>query len=329
MGIKYEFTAGEASASAIEREERQKAALQTVNSIARATGRSLEVTAQPDGGFSHEPGVYLLDAQVAAGGPIREAGFTFEERMLSGAADSAHAVIAGELAIKYGSGKEFTCGIAAKCYEKRTFEERYARAGREIEVMRDMQQRGELGLDPVALAVMQSGGDRSVVLLTRFNNRLYTLDNNPWGRGTTEHNVSNATEAAGALGRFNAMGYMHRDAKIKNVASVAGRGVAMIDFETTDPIDATNPVEAANAAHTDLEYMMGSLADKGLFRLRQNRAGAGNSDAIVGAIQKICEDGYLPAWENASNEVQTAVYDVVAGVAEAAAERVLGQRIIV
>ena len=329
MAIKYEFTAGEASASVLEREDRQKAALLTVNSIARATGRSLDVIAQPDGGFGTESGVYLLDSEVAAGGPIREAGFSFEERMLSGAADSAHAVIAGELAIKYASGKEIDCEIAAKCYEKRSFEERFARASREIEVMRDMRARGELGLDPVALAVMQGANDRSVVLLTRFNNSLYTLDNNPWGRGVTEHNVMNAVEATSALGRFNAMGYVHRDAKIKNVASVAGRGVTMIDFETTDHMDPTSPQEAASAAHTDLEYMMSSLADKGMFRLRQNRVGANNADEIVGAIQAICEDGYLPSWANASGEVQTAVYDVVAGVAEVAVERALGQRVAV
>jgi hypothetical protein len=329
MGIKYEFTAGEASSSAIEREDRQRAALQTVNAIARATGRSLDVIAQPDGGFGTEPGVYLLDTEVAAGGSIRQADFSFEERMLSGAADSAHAVIAGNLAIKYGSGKGLSCEVAAKCYEKRTFEERFARASREIEVMRDMRQRGELGLDPIALAVMQGADDRSVVLLTRFNSGLYTLDNNPWGRGTTEHNVMNAAEATGALGRFNAMGYVHGDGKIKNVASVAGRGVAMIDFETTDHMDPTDPEQAASAAHKDLEYMMGSLADKGMFRLRQNRQGSNNSRAIVGAIQEICENGYLPAWSDAPGDVQTAVYDVVAEVAAATTERAVGQRLTV
>jgi hypothetical protein len=328
MAVRYELTAESAPASVIEREERQREALRTVNAIARATGRNLDVIAQPDGGFSTDPGVYLLDREVAGRGPIKDTKFTFEERMLSGAADSAHAVIAGELAMQHTSGQRVNSAIAAKCYQKRTFVERIARAEREITVMRDMQARGELGLDPVALAVTGNEMDNSVVLLTRFNQGLYTLDNNPWGRGVNLHNTMNASAAAGALGRFNTMGYVHRDAKIKNVASVAGRGVAMIDFETTDFIDPTDPVQAASAAHTDLEYMMGSIADKGMFKLRRTHMGD-NSKDIIGAVQSICEDGYLPAWQNASVEVQEAVYGVVAGVAESAVERALGQRVAV
>jgi hypothetical protein len=324
---RHEFSGGQAPASVIEREQRQNEALRIVNGISRATGRELSVTTSEDGSFGEAPGIYLLDPSIAARGPIKDAKFQFEEKMLSGAADSAHAVIAGQLAVVHASGEISTTEIAAKCYQKRDFEERMARASREVEVMQDMARRGELALDPVAVAVTSSRMGDAVVLLTRFNDDLYTLDNNPWGRGPTAANVSNATLAAQALGRFNAMGYMHRDAKIKNVASVAGQGVGMIDFETSDPFDVSDPIQTGTAAYADLEYMMGSLADKGLFNVRRRRDFQDNSGQVLAAVQTICEDGYLSAWGEASPDIQSRVYDMTLNVAENMTQRALGSRV--
>lgn len=328
---KHEFSAGMAPASLIERENRQNDALRTVNGIARQTGKELTVFSSEDGSFGSEPGIYLLDPTILEQGPIKDAHFKFEERMMSGAADSAHAVIAGNLSIDHAGpgrkGSEVT--IAAKCFEKRDFSERLARAAREVEVMRDMERRGELGLHPVAVAVTNEAMGSSVVLFTKFNEDLFTLDNNPWGRGPTENNINDATLAAQALGRFNTYGYTHRDSKVKNVASVPGKGVAMIDFETTDAFDIQNPGEAAEAAFTDLEYFIGSLADKGLLKVSRDHNYQDNSAAIIDAVQRICQDGYLSAWEAADPAVQDAVLNVVDEVAQRVVERALGQPVSV
>lgn len=326
---RHEFTAGQASASIQEREARQHDALRVVQGIARATGRQLDVITHADGSFSPEPGVYLLDPTMAEQGGIKDAKFQFDQRMLSGAADSAHAVIAGNLEVFHRGGLTTNTPVAAKCYQKRPFEERFDRAQREVAVMRDMSRRGELALEPVAVAVAPDrGGEDAIVLLTRFNDELYTLDSNPWGRGPTPANIDNAVLAAGALGRFNQMGYVHRDSKIKNVASVVGKGVGMIDFETTDPIDPNDPVQAGDAAYTDLDYMVSSLADKGLFTRRQNRNFTDNSPEIVTAVQSVC-DAYLMAWADAAPEVQDSVYDVTLQVANNITQRSLGDTVLV
>ena len=326
---KHEFAGGEASAAVLEREARQNEALRVVNGIARATGTELPVLAHEGGRFSDKPGIYLLDPDVIKNGPIKDASFNFDQRMLSGAADSAHAVIAGQLTVKHESGLHVPAtAVAAKCYQKRTFDERLARAEREVEVMRDMNNRGELALDPVAVAIApdRQTGDTSVVLFTRFNDSLYTLDNNPWGRGPTPFNVQNAADAAGALGRFNSMGWQHRDAKIKNVASVAGLGVGMIDFETTDPFDPNDPNAARDAAYADLDYFVSSLGDKDFLKRKQNRDFSDNSDQIVGAVQAVC-DSYLGAWGDASPDVQAQVLEVTMDVADNATRRAFGEAV--
>ncbi|MEK7153552.1 MAG: hypothetical protein AAB834_06385 [Patescibacteria group bacterium] len=326
---RQEFSGGNAPASVLERDARQREALRVVTSISRATGKELPVVSSETNSFGEAPGVYVLNPEIAARGPIISTEFDFEEKMLSGAADSAHAVIAGRLSVVHASGQKSTAEIAAKCYQKRDYEERLARAGREVEVMQDMTRRGELGLEPVAVAVTPDYMGSSVVLFTQFNRDLYTLDNNPWGRGPTESNVTSAILAAQAVGRLNAMGYMHRDAKVKNVASVAGQGVGMIDFETADPINPNDPQQAGLAAYTDLDLLMGSLSDRGLFTVRRDQYFQDNSPQIIEAVQQICQDGYLSAWDGASAEVQSSVYEMTTHVAHDIAERSIGQPVSV
>src|SRR5512141_823398 len=140
-----------ASASVLEREQRQHEALITVQGISRATGRALQVFAGAELAFSGAPGLYMLDAEIAQRGPGKDSKFTFEQRMLSGAADSAHAVIAGQLAVTHQDGRRSDAEVVAKCYQKRALEERLIRARREVEVMRDMAARGEIALEPVAV----------------------------------------------------------------------------------------------------------------------------------------------------------------------------------
>lgn len=312
------LSSGEASASTRERQARQDLALTTVRKISKRAGRDIPIT--PDANaenFMHGPGVYILDPEVIERGPIRDATFELDAQMLSGAADSAHAVIAGDLAVDYESGLR-TTPVAAKCYQKRPFEDRLERTRREITMMRFMQEQGELSLEPVAVAIGPRGEDEedgAIVLLSRFNEELYTLDNAPWGRGMTPQNVDTAVTAAATLGRFNSYGFRHGDAKIKNIASVAdengfiGGGVSMIDFETTLPFDLKDSIQTQTTVAADLGLMLKSLVSKGFFSQRADRFGyKGDPHKADVAISQIA-DAYLSAWESHDLATQESVYN--------------------
>jgi hypothetical protein len=305
----------ELSASLREQEERQRAALQTVRVISRMAGRELPIVPSPEGDVSEQQGIYLLDASVIEKGRIKDTAFDFRKKMLSGAADSAHAVIAGDLQVDYASGLSETTEIAAKCYQKRTFADRLTRARKEVETTKFMQQHGEITLDPVAVAIAPenvSGG--AVVLLTRFQEGLYTLDNTPWNRGPNRGNTANAIAASNALGRFNSRGRAHNDAKIKNVAASSDGRVSMIDFETCELFDTNQPIEAASAAHADFGLLVESLVDKGMFRPRMDkRTFADNLPQIKSTLNAMGES-YFANWSNAPFATQELVYDMICTV---------------
>src|SRR4051812_19939398 len=78
-----------------ELEARQRVALTTVHLISRyAGGEFLPLRPVAEGTELHleQPGIYILDHEVAAKGAIITASFEFDKKKLSGAADSAHAV---------------------------------------------------------------------------------------------------------------------------------------------------------------------------------------------------------------------------------------------
>jgi hypothetical protein len=207
--------------------------------------------------------------------------------------------------------------IAAKPYIKRTADARFSRAHMELKVMRDMWDRGEVGVRPIAVAVTPKYMGERVIIFTKYDKNLTTMDTQSWGAGPTERNIRNATLAMKALASFNKMGYVHGDAKIKNVASKQGKGkLGMIDFETTAVIDPKNPNHLEATIQTDLKQMLDSLVDAGMFRLRVGEYYQNNSDQIIEAVRAICQDGYLSCWTNSSPAVQQKVFDTVVHVAD-------------
>lgn len=298
--------------------QRQEDALRAVNLISRATGREIPIISNAEDIFS-EPGAYILDPELCQRGRMSDVNFSMEPRMLSGAADSAHAVIAGELQVDYTnkSAESKTIEVAAKCYSKRTAQERYERVKREIDITKVMAANGQLALKPVAVAIAPEGvANGATVLLTEFDRDLFTLDNHPWERGLSPENIDVAVTAASAVSRFNTFGYHHKDAKIKNVAGRLTGEIGMIDFETSVPIDVNDPMQAAEAAHGDLGLLLKSLEDEGFFDNVANEGVRERLTRLSKGVQRICEEGYLSQWENAPADVQMAVFDAVNEVAE-------------
>lgn len=295
-----------------EQTERQAAALRNVDLVSREIGRQLPVVSG-EHGVNEMSGLYVLDEETRQKGDMVHAEFAIEPTMLRGAADSAHAVLAGKMTVKYADGSVGVTEVAAKCYSKRDFSERLDRVRREVEFTEEMRSHGELALDPIAVAVAPPNvADGAVVLFTRLDEELYTLDSNPWGRGLTSQNIGVAVAAAQTVGHCNAKrGIRHEDAKIKNVGSRTSGELGMVDFETSHRFDPANPAEAQVAAHADFGLLMKSLDDKGFFRVRGNADVHTQSQVIAGAVRAICESGYLSALEGATPEVQSAVMDVV------------------
>lgn len=295
-------------ATAKERQERFEATLRAVRIISDMAGGELPIySADRADEITHEPGIFVLSKHLGTEQQIVDTTFDLKKMLLSGAADSAHSVIAGDLAIDYQNGERHDVSVAAKCYAKRTKAERFQRAMREVTIMEDLQNRGELTLEPIAVAIAHDQGatDGEVVLLTRYNPNLLSLDNIPWGRGVTDPtNVQNAIIASQALGRFNArLGYRHGDGKIKNAAVEYGRGAGMIDFETSRVFDVHDPIEASVTALDDFGLFIDSLEKKGFLKrdgLRETR------DVI-----NILGEEYLTEWSDASDAVQSAVAEQV------------------
>jgi hypothetical protein len=316
MNHGFESNSSSPSQSILETEAKQRAARTAVQRLSRMAGDSLPITAIEGYEFPQEPGVYLFDHEVVAPGEITNVDFVMDPRRSSGAADSAHAVISGDLEVDFENGNKKEIEIGAKCYQKRTLPDRLQRAANEVQFTHEMQEAGLLAMVPVGVAIGTPETGSDVVLLTRWDDNLLTFDNNPWSRGLTVGNMTDALTAAGAVGEFNRSGRVHRDAKIKNVATSNATGqVGMIDFETSRHFDSQDPIEAAAAASTDLGLLLKSLGDKGFFNVHTSGF-TPNTDQIVNGIREICETGYLSKWEQATPDVQSAVYDAVVNVAE-------------
>lgn len=286
-----------------ERGEKLARTLEVIKAVSRMAGNQLEVNSlgNPDK-IENRPGVCIVRARTRPNEVIENADFEFEPDLLSGVADSAHTVVAGKLFIDYVDDPERQeIAAAAKCFYKRTPEERFTRAVREVAVMQDMQRKGELTIHPIALAIApkEEPADGEVIIVTEYDPALLTLDNNPWGRGPTTTNRELAAVAARAVSHFNHIGYKHGDAKIKNVAQhESGGKVGMIDYETTEPIDPTDPNEVHLAAYIDFQSLLNSLIDKGF-----------TNGKYVDRERLFTDmaDAYLEEWAHDDPNVQSAV----------------------
>lgn len=325
-----EAEVAEQSASVREAIQKREDAAFTVTRASNMAGKFIDVVPSSNFLFSEEPGAYVFTGpeDIEASHDIN---FSIEERLVSGAADSAHAVIAGRLEVATGGRAEKTViDVAAKCYQKkREFADRLERARREVTYMRLMKAAGEVTMEPIAVIVTPEELGSAIVLFTRFNDSLFTLDNAAWARGLTDMNVEAALKSAAAIGRFNAkIGLRHGDAKIKNFASadseLLSSSVSLIDYETAQPLDVDTPYSAGEAAHADLGLLLKSLVDKGFFKIDPLSA-TNNPPAVRDLIIKMCEDAYLPNWNDAAPEVQSAVYEAVVELAEQTVQEIIPQ----
>lgn len=317
--------------SVIERAQRFEDALRTIQVISGMAGNELAVVSSEAQDIEHSAAIHVISDHLDTQGMISSAAFEPKPKLLSGAADSAHSVMVGELSVGFGESAEEQIEVAAKCYSKRTPSECFERAMREIEISEHMSSVGEIYVEPIALAIAPDGfeadvivdvtnqliaeGDEElvlhatngeIVLLTRYNPLLTTLDNLPWGRGAEgPGNLENAIHASQALGRFNAVhGYRHGDAKIKNIADVPGCKTGMIDFETSTKLDLNDPMEVRAAVSSDFGLLITSLEKRGFIArngYRENRI----------AINEMA-DAYIDQWTGSTAHIQDAVMDEIA-----------------
>lgn len=297
------------------RQRRFEENLRIVRLISEVAGNSLEIHQVENPHLvPNQPGIYVFNNHIGLDmdAPLTDVNFNPDKKLLSGRADSAHSVLAGSLVIDYRGGERRSSGVAVKCFTKRTQEERFERAMREVAIMEDLEDCDELSLEPLAVAIAPDHSPFSgeVVLLTRRRDNLTSLDNLPWGRGVdNDRNVRSARLAFRVLGRFNAhLGYVHNDAKIKNAAADIVTGEAgMIDYETTTEFDRSDPAEAALATNSDFPMMLDSLRKRGFVMpdgSREHRQ----------MVAILCED-YLEAWNAAPTNVQERVVNEVSRVA--------------
>jgi hypothetical protein len=303
--------------SVMERQQKRREALRVVQAVSSLAGNEIPILPTPDSeSIPRESGVYLFPDYDDPENPIIDTTFEENPRLLSGRADSAHSVLTGVLSSMTQSGEKRVVDVAVKCSLKRTPEERFERAVKELSIMADLYQKGELAFKPIALAVAPDHApmDGKLVLVSRFDGTINTMDNLPWGRGIDDpSNVEAAIAAAEAVGRFNAvLGYIHKDAKIKNVATSAHPvKTGLIDFETSERIDPTISSVAAGAAHEDFDLLVASLAKKGFFR---------HPDAKE--VLREMADAYLSQWI----EYDSRVFDGVNEMVEDSITKVLESR---
>jgi hypothetical protein len=293
--------------------ERVAQTVRIVTHLSHMAGKDIPILPLADvDSETYEPGVYIMESWLGPDATISNADFELNKRLLSGASDSAHAVIAGKLHIDYNDTEHSAPDVAIKCFSKRTAAERLERGVREIRYMEEMLVEEALGFIPVALVIAPQRGilDSEVVVLTLHDKTILTMDNLPWGRGLTSENLDYVLQATDAVSRFNRSGRQHGDAKIKNVAQdEAGlRATSMIDFETTTSFDSTSPFEAATATQVDLGLLLKSVDDKGFFARAPEYKRAQ-------ALAHIA-DTYLDSWQDASPEVQTAVMEEVVNITD-------------
>lgn len=291
--------------------ERVTETVRIVTHLSHLAGRDIPIYSTEDiATVTEEPAVHILQSWLGPETGISNTDFELNKRLLSGASDSAHAVIAGKLYVDYDGAEHSAPDIAIKCFRKRTPQERLERGIREIRYMEEMLAEGALGFVPVALIVAPKRGilDREVVVLTLHDKTILTMDNLPWGRGLTADNLEYMLQATDAVSRFNHTGRQHGDAKIKNVAQDESgmRATSMIDFETTTSFDPESSFEAATAAQVDLGLLLKSVDDKGFFT---NATDYERQQALTQIA-----DTYLEVWKDAPLDVQSAVMEEVLNV---------------
>lgn len=286
-----------------EKERQIKDALNVINAVSSMVGKELEVTSvNSHEDITQDPGVYLL-RHPEYSSRVKQVHFDFERNLLSGAADSAHAVLQGNLFVERTKRREGSQHkVAVKNFAKRNPTENMGRALKEVRIMEDMQSKGELSFKPIGLVVTpeSEATNGEIILLTKHDRSILTMDNNPWKSGPTPNNMENALLAAEAVGRFNIQGYFHNDAKIKNVAQKEIGQTGMIDYETAQDIDITDSRQSAEAALVDFSTFLDSLHKKEFFR------------RAIGTprLKQLLDDlafRYLEAWEDADIDVQTVV----------------------
>ena len=298
-------------------------AIRVAEAVSRMVGDQLAVVPMPAiDALDTTPGVYVVYPE-RYDNDIVGAQFTFNRNNLSGAADSAHAAIPGDLTLERRGGFSAIAEVVAKCFTKRTVSDRLSRIKSGLHTMEAMREAGFLTIDPLAVIMARVDGETQLVLLTEYNPTLTTMDNLPWGRGVTDEvTVANAVLGASALGAFNALGHVHGDAKVKNVAQDETGRVGMIDYETSHPFKLDDQMGVRTAVLEDFSKYLDSLIKKGFFGVKGQKVPAvfirETLDAMVVA--------YIEHWADQPQEIRDLVWEQTDAAIDVTLPGILEQR---
>lgn len=221
--------------------------------------------------------------------------FTHDPRASSGAADSAHAVLSGMITL----GDDDPVKVGMKCFQNRTVADRRRRLINECDTNSLLKRSGLSTIDIVGVAVVPGvDNDEEYIIMSKWDEELLTLDNQPWSLGFDESsgNVSTAQSAMSALGRLNCLGVAQNDAKIKNFASFRGGEVEATDFESSERFCLDDVLAIKGAVKVDIETLLGSLVKKGFFNeLRVSSEASLSYYEIFQAVDSMMVS-YLSEW---------------------------------
>lgn len=258
-----------------------------------------------------QPGAYLIEreADPEFHHRIESSEFSLTPTILSGKVDSGHAVLPGVLTLYHSENDpqdKTEVSVAAKGFYKRSFMERLERVQTEVTISKLQEEAGELAFKTVAVVIAPAAyrgkytdySQHDLLLVTRLNESMTTLDNAPWQLGFKKDNLELAEEFVSALARFNTTIGKHGDAKVKNAAQSPEGKVSMIDFETSEILHYEDPLKAAEVVFVDLGTCFDSLEKRGFFSQEPHRV-----QEVLGKLAEV----YLEYWSGFNATIQESV----------------------
>lgn len=224
--------------------------------------------------LGRSPGAFFLQPDFAAEhqlGPedylLRSSRFALRPDWALGRTDSAHEVYFGELELGVDNGEYDTVAVACKPYSLFDRE----RAVHEYVALEYFKKSPVLqSFTPLGIWVDQTG---RATLLTEFEESVESFDNLAWDRTADdplkEHfDLFDGLEmSALILGRLHSLGFIHRDAQVKNMAhDRVTQGVRLIDLTSLELVhtaESPRPDEWVSGVGKDLSDLIGTILRRG------------------------------------------------------------------
>ncbi len=252
-----------------------------------------------DGSFEHSdvPVGYqgegvVLSVAISSGvteegkGVVEAISFDAVDEWSEGRRDSIHGVEFGRLAIRGTTGVETEIPVAVK-----SFETSRHRASHELAA--SLAVPGLVGVksfEPIAMIYTPD----STKLITGFEPNVMSLDNIEWSKELTEplrgaiDIIRALHRAAQTLARLHAVGVVHSDAQIKNIAidTSEGNSIRLIDLESLKRYRNSGDMRARDGMYSDVYTLVSSVLYRGLWKVS-------DGEDRKKAARELCLEPYL------------------------------------